>query len=98
MSTTTHKEMAIDYSGVKDQRGTVLEIEVGRVDVGASVSFLSQYPGEAEFLMQPLACLEVCPRSGRSRLPLLAPRPPRNSLFPAESLVSPAHNPPTTLD
>jgi NLR family CARD domain-containing protein 3 len=59
MSTTTHKETAFDYSGVKDKRGTVLEIEVGRVDVGASISFLSQYPGEAEFLMQPLACLEV---------------------------------------
>ena len=59
MSTTTNKETAFDYSGVKDQRGTVLEIEVGRVDVGASISFLSQYPGEREFLMQPLACLEV---------------------------------------
>ncbi len=59
MSTTTNKETAFAYSGVKDQRGTVLEIEVGRVDVGASIAFLSQYPGEAEFLMQPLACLEV---------------------------------------
>ena len=59
MSTTTQKQTAIFYSGVKKQRGTVLEIAAGRVDVGASISFLSQYPGEAEFLMQPLACLEV---------------------------------------
>jgi hypothetical protein len=27
--------------------------------VGADIGFLSQYPGEEEFLMQPLACLEV---------------------------------------
>jgi hypothetical protein len=61
MSTTTAMETAFEYSGVADQRGTVLEIEVGRVDVGASLSFLSQYPGEKEYLMQPLACLEVRP-------------------------------------
>ena len=59
MSTTTQKETAFFYSGVKKQRGTVLEIAAGRVDVGASISFLSQYPGEEEFLMQPLACLEA---------------------------------------
>ncbi len=61
MSTTTHREMAIGYSCIKDpsKRGIILEIEVGRVDVGASISFLSQYPGEGEYLMQPLACLEV---------------------------------------
>jgi hypothetical protein len=59
MSTTTHKETAFAYSGVKSQRGTVFEIAAGRVDVGASISFLSQYPGEEEYLMQPLCCLEV---------------------------------------
>jgi hypothetical protein len=63
MSTTTHKETAFEYSGIKDQRGTVLEIDVSHVDVGASIAFLSQYPGEAEFLMQPLACLEVTLRT-----------------------------------
>ena len=67
-------------------RGTILEIEAGRIDIGASIQvlfllpadtarnallvkqtdnrtwwlqFLSQYPSEAEFLMQPLSCLEV---------------------------------------
>ena len=59
MSATTNKETAFEYSGVKNERGTVLEIEVGRIDAGASISFLSQYPGEKEFLMQPLSCLEV---------------------------------------
>jgi hypothetical protein len=59
MSTTTDKRTAFAYSGVTKKRGTVLEISAGRIDVGASISFLSQYPGEAEYLMQPLSCLEV---------------------------------------
>ncbi len=71
MSTTTHKETAFEYSGVKAKRGTVLEIEVGHVDVGASISFLSQYPGEDEFLMQPLACLEA--RANPRTLSCLSP-------------------------
>jgi hypothetical protein len=81
MSTTTHKETAFAYSGVKEKRGTVLEIDVAHIDVGASISFLSQYPGEAEFLMQPLACLEVTP----------APRKPplRLTRFPGGSIPIP---------
>ena len=59
MSTTTSLKTAVDYSGVKKERGTVFEIQVGRIDVGASIQFLSQYPGEAEYLMPPLSCLEV---------------------------------------
>jgi hypothetical protein len=59
MSTTTSREMAVAYSGKNGQRCTVLEITAGRVDVGADISFLSQYPGEKEFLIQPLSCLEV---------------------------------------
>ena len=59
MSTTASRETAVAYSGKDGQRCTVLEIAVGRVDVGADIGFLSQYPGEREFLMQPLACLEV---------------------------------------
>ncbi len=46
-------------SGIDKKRGTVFEIQAGRVDIGASIQFLSQYPGEAEFLMQPLSCIEV---------------------------------------
>ncbi len=59
MSTTTDKSTAFAYSGVAQKRGTVLEITAGQVDVGASISVLSQYPGEEEFLMPPLSCLEV---------------------------------------
>ena len=61
MSTTTLLSTAVEYSGVKKQRGTVFEIQVGRIDVGASIVFLSQYPGEEEILFPPLGCLEVPP-------------------------------------
>jgi hypothetical protein len=59
MSTTTSRETAVAYSSKNGERCTVLEITAGRVDVGADIGFLSQYPGEEEFLMQPLSCLEV---------------------------------------
>jgi hypothetical protein len=59
LSTTTSRETAVGYSGKDGQRCTVLEITAGRVDVGADIGFLSQYPDEQEFLMQPLSCLEV---------------------------------------
>jgi hypothetical protein len=49
----------VAYSGNGGQRCTVLEITAGRVDVGADISFLLQCPGEKEFLMQLLSCLEV---------------------------------------
>ena len=64
MSTTTAKETAFCYSWVRHKRGIVFEIMAGRVDVGASIQFLSQYPGEAEFLTQPLCCLEVSAGGG----------------------------------
>jgi NLR family CARD domain-containing protein 3 len=59
MSTTTNKNVAMQYSGVKQQRGTVFEITVGRIDMGADLSWLSQYPKEKEILFPPLTCLEV---------------------------------------
>ena len=59
MSTTDNRSVALQYSGVKLKRGVLFEISVGCVDIGASISFLSQYPGEGEFLMQPLSLLEV---------------------------------------
>ena len=61
MSTTTAKATACQYSGVDKQRGIVFQINAGQVDVGACISSLSQYPGEEEYLMQPLSCLEASP-------------------------------------
>jgi hypothetical protein len=59
MSTTMNKDVATQYSGVDRQRGSVFEIVPGRIDIGAELSWLSQYPGEAEYLFPPLSCLEV---------------------------------------
>ena len=57
-STTERKEVAVQYSGEKKEI-IIFEMQVGKIDTGASISFLSQYPGEKEFLMPPLTCLEV---------------------------------------
>ena len=61
MSTTTNRETALAYSGSGSnlKRATVFEIQCGKIDIGASLGFLSMYPGEEEYLMQPLCCLEV---------------------------------------
>jgi Ran GTPase-activating protein (RanGAP) involved in mRNA processing and transport len=60
LSLTASKETAMRYGkSVSGRRGTVFEVQVGRVDVGASIGFLSQYPREQEYLMPPLSCLEV---------------------------------------
>eukprot|EP00286_Rhodomonas_abbreviata_P001294 CAMPEP_0181290074 /NCGR_PEP_ID=MMETSP1101-20121128/1224_1 /TAXON_ID=46948 /ORGANISM="Rhodomonas abbreviata, Strain Caron Lab Isolate" /LENGTH=1392 /DNA_ID=CAMNT_0023394343 /DNA_START=102 /DNA_END=4280 /DNA_ORIENTATION=- len=59
LSMTTNREIALQYSGKSDFRPTVFEIDVGQVDRGASVNWLSQYPKEEEVLMPPLSNLEV---------------------------------------
>jgi hypothetical protein len=71
MSTTTDRKTASAYSGVTRNRGTVLEISAGQIDNGASISFLSQYPGEAEFLMPPLCSLEVLSLPSPTQTPIL---------------------------
>jgi len=65
MSTTADRSVAVQYSGHEKRRAMMLEIQAGRIDVGGSLGFLSQYAGEEEFLMQPLSCLEV---TGRPRM------------------------------
>lgn len=69
MSTTAERRVAIQYSGHEKKRATMLEIQAGRIDVGASLGFLSQYASEEEFLMQPLSCLEVRACRGAGPLP-----------------------------
>jgi hypothetical protein len=45
LSTTMNRKTALEYSGVKKGRGIVLDIDVGSIDNGAQLDFLSQYPG-----------------------------------------------------
>ena len=60
LSLSESRSTALLYGGEAcGRRGTVFEVQVGRVDIGASIGFLSQYPGEREYLMPPLSCLEV---------------------------------------
>jgi len=66
MSVTLNKEVAIQY--LKGQAPTLFEISCGAVDRGASLRFLSQYPGEDEILYPPLSYLEVV---GKPRVELV---------------------------
>ena len=59
LSLSESRGTALRYGSMRGKRGTVFEVQVGRVDIGASIQFLSQYPEEMEFLMPPLSCLEV---------------------------------------
>ncbi|KAJ1480296.1 ankyrin repeat-containing domain protein, partial [Baffinella frigidus] len=63
MSTSEDRRVAIQYAGTR--MPTVFEIGVGAVDRGASLKFLSQYPGEDEILFPPMSYLEV---TGETRM------------------------------
>ena len=58
VSTSTDRTVATSYVGGKEMP-ILFEFEVGDVDRGASLSFLSQYPNESEILIPPLSYLEV---------------------------------------
>ena len=46
MSTTSNRDVALEYSGVKTGVfGTIFEFDVGSIDCGARLDSLSQYPG-----------------------------------------------------
>jgi hypothetical protein len=49
LSATSRRSVALEYSGVKQKRGVLLELEVGAVDNGARLDMLSQYPGMQVF-------------------------------------------------
>jgi len=59
MSTTTQRDVALMYSGKEGQLRTIFEMDVGQIDRGANIQWLSQYPAEKEFLVPPLSNLEV---------------------------------------
>ena len=50
-------KVALQYAG--DAVPIVFEISLGAIDRGASLKFLSQYPGEEEILLPPRSYLEV---------------------------------------
>eukprot|EP00961_Rhodomonas_salina_P050573 679035-Rhodomonas_salina.1 len=58
LSTTSDMDTAVGYAA-SGSLATVFSIQVGAVDKGAALSFLSQYPDEDEILMPPRSFLEV---------------------------------------
>ena len=59
MSCTTNKEVAVSYINAAKGLPILFEFEVGSIDRGAPLSFLSEFPGEDEVLIPPLSFLEV---------------------------------------
>ena len=49
----------MEYAASCNKIGLVFEIQMGMIDRGADISWLSQYPHEAEILFAPLTGLEV---------------------------------------
>jgi hypothetical protein len=73
MSTTTDRSVALEYARADDKPSIVFEMQMGMVDRGAPLQWLSQFPTEAEILFAPLTGLEVVgiPKVG-TRFPILA--------------------------
>jgi WD40 repeat protein len=60
LSTTSHRDVALGYSGVIQRRpkAMVMVIETSSIDRGADISEFSQYPGEKEFLFLPCSFIQ----------------------------------------
>jgi uncharacterized protein len=60
MSTTQDRSVAVQYSGVRDNKpkASIMEIHPNSVDRGADISDFSQYPGEKEFLIVPCSFVQ----------------------------------------
>ena len=60
MSTTSKKEVAIQYTGVAvgKKLPTLLQFTPAAIDHGADISSFSQYPNEKEFLWNPCSLIE----------------------------------------
>ena len=59
MSTTRRRDVAVEYASRLSAVAIILEVNMGMIDRGASVRWLSQYPHEEEILFNPLTGLEV---------------------------------------
>jgi hypothetical protein len=60
MSTTQERSVAVQYSGVRDNKpkASIMEIHPNSVDRGADISDFSQYPSEKEFLIVPYSFVQ----------------------------------------
>ena len=60
-STTTNREQALLFAGGQqlEDASTIFEMQMGMVDRGADLTWLSQYPHEAEVLLPPLTGIEA---------------------------------------
>jgi hypothetical protein len=60
MSTTQDRSVAVQYSGVRDNKpkASIMEIHPNSVDRGADISEFSQYPAEKEFLIVPYSFVQ----------------------------------------
>ena len=54
MSTTFEREVAMHYASQPGKPALVFEIQMGMIDRGAELGWISQYPHEAECLFAPL--------------------------------------------
>ena len=59
LSTTTHGDVALEYAAAGGTAGIVFEMQMGMIDRGASLGWLSQYPAEEEILFAPLTGIEI---------------------------------------
>jgi len=60
MSATKSLEVALEYSGAKQGRaGTVLAMDLSAADKGAGLELFSQYPTEAEIVLNACRLLEL---------------------------------------
>ena len=93
MSTTTDRRVAMQYSGSGDgRRCTVFEILAGRVDVGADLAWVSQYPGEREVLFSShwqFFSLSLPPSVRPSLPPSLRPSLPPSIPLPLRIYIAP---------
>ena len=59
-STTTDRQQALLYAkGDQNDASTIFEMQMGMVDRGANLTWLSQYPHEQEVLLPPLTGIEA---------------------------------------
>ena len=59
LSTTYDREVATNYASANDKPSIVFEIQMGMVDRGCELGWISQYPQERECLFAPLTGFEL---------------------------------------